>query len=65
MSVPAVIAAEIMEHPEAALEQFRETLADIGPEGTETESFLGRIPTMSVFAAWHQSVSRLLRIDSC
>lgn len=36
LPAPEVIAAEIVEDLEAALEQFREILADIGPEVTET-----------------------------
>jgi type I restriction enzyme M protein len=35
LPAPEVIAAEIVEDLEAALEQFREILADMGPEATE------------------------------
>jgi type I restriction enzyme M protein len=34
LPAPEVIAAEIVEDLEAALEQFREILADLGPEPT-------------------------------
>lgn len=41
LPAPEIIAQEIVDDLEAALEQFREILVDLGPEAAETEGLGG------------------------